>query len=1369
MADEMLNELMGEGIAPNGEGDLMVIDIEQELRRSYLGYAVSTLVSRALPDIRDGFKPVQRRIIHAMRELGVGPNSSRVKSAKIVGECMGNYHPHGDSALYFTMVRMAQNFSLRYPLIDPQGNFGCFTGDTRISLLDGTTPTFAELAQRPADEVFYVYSIDAKGKVVVGKGRNARITRKQAKLVEVTLDNGQKIRCTPDHRFLLRDNTYCEAQHLTPAHSLMPGYFDVAPVKDGLNDYLRIMQPVTGEYECVHHIADAFNEAAGREAKATGAFVRHHKNFNRFDNSPDNIERMDFLAHLHLHSEQIAQLWQDPAFREAQRKGVTDYYAAHPEVLEERRQRFIAQNQDEAFRAENGVRVAASLKRRYEDPTLRAEISERMQVLWSDPEYKAKMREALAGIEKRELSPEEKARIAAVISEKSKTMWADDAKREEITAAIVAALASPQIRQKLSASAKRLWNDPEYRAKFAEDHHSRMAQTLWSDPATHEFHREKITAQRQDEAFRDAQRGGVQRSNARRLAANPQMMHDIAAQAAVTLRERWKTPEHKQQVIRQRVAKYVSGLLVQEETVTEATYESNRSQNWVPRLTTALNYFNDFDEMVAAGRVYNHRIVSVVPLDETEDVYDITVDEYHNFLLTNGVFVHNSVDGDSPAAMRYTEARMSPIAMEMLEDLDRDTVDWRPNYDQSRREPVVMPGKFPNFLCNGGEGIAVGMSTSVPPHNLREVVDAAIYLLDRPDATPDDLMKFIPGPDFPTAGLILGTKGAREAYRTGRGKVIMQAQLQIEPMDGGKNAIVITELPYQVNKAKLIIAIAELAKQKKVDGITAVDDFSDKHGMRIVVELRRDVMPRRIVNYLLKHTALRQTFGIIMLALVNGQPRILNLAQVLGYYLAHRKDVVVRRTRYELARAKAAAHIREGLQIALNFLDEIIALIRSAPSSEVARTQMVARFGLTQIQAEAILNMQLRQIAQLERQRIEDEYKNLLKQIAQFEDILVTPARVIKIVKDELRGLRDKYGDERKSRILPTEAEDITEEDLIPEEKTLITISRDGYIKRVPLDTYKTQKRGGRGVSAGNLKEEDQTAHLFVATTTHYILFFTDRGRVYRLKAYEVPQSSRTARGQHINNFVQLIPGDKVTAILPMKDLTVEGYLLMATEYGEVKRTALSNFANLRANGLNCFDIEEGDNLKWVRHTDGVQEVIMVTRNGMSIRFPETDVPDRGRTAGGVRGIEMRDPKSKELKDIVVAVDLVYPTSQLLVSSENGYGKRTDMSQYRGQSRGGRGVKTMDVTPKTGVIVDAAVVEPEDTLMVITEKGITIKTEIATIRAAGRSTQGVKLINLTEGDKVMTIERLITTDEVEEEANADAARKEEEMKLVKSR
>ncbi len=708
-----------------------------------------------------------------------------------------------------------------------------------------------------------------------------------------------------------------------------------------------------------------------------------------------------------------------------------------------------------------------------------------------------------------------------------------------------------------------------------------------------------------------------------------------------------------------------------------------------------------------------------------------------------------SVDGDPPAAQRYTEVRMSVFAVEMLVDLDRETVNFMDNYDNTRTEPVVLPSRFPNFLCNGGEGIAVGMATKVPPHNLREVCDACIHMLDNPDATVPDLMKFITGPDFPTAGLILGTRGIRDAYEKGRGHITVQANIQIEPLDNGKHAIVITELPYQVNKKNLIQDIAELVKQKKVEGITDIQDYSNRHGIRVVIELRRDAYPRKVLNYLLKHTSLRTTFGVIMLALVDNQPRLLTLPQVINHYLNHRREIIVRRTRYELGRAKQRAHILEGLQIALDFLDEIIRIIRASEDDTIARTEMMTRFGLTQLQAEAILSMQLRQLTRLNRSKIEEEYKGKLKEIASYEDILINPARVSAIIKTELRALRDKFGDDRRTRIIPTEPEEIGEEDLIPEEDMLVTITRDGYIKRVPLDAYRTQRRGGRGIIGANTKEEDAIEHLFVANTHDYILFFTNRGRVYKLKAYEVPQTSRQAMGVAIVNLIGIEPEDKVTATVPVKDLqNATGYMLFATQNGEVKRVDVKEFANLRANGLICFDLEPEDSLNWVKLTDGEQECILVTRGGKSIRFKETDVPVRGRPAGGVRGIEMRDENGK-LKDLVVAMDVVRPTSQLLVVGERGVGKRTDLKDYRAQSRGGKGIITMDITEKTGLIVDAQVVEPDDRLMIITKNGIMIRMEVKTIRAAGRSTQGVKLINLEPGDSVATIERVARVDEAE--------------------
>ncbi|MHB1000424.1 MAG: DNA gyrase subunit A [Armatimonadota bacterium] len=692
-----------------------------------------------------------------------------------------------------------------------------------------------------------------------------------------------------------------------------------------------------------------------------------------------------------------------------------------------------------------------------------------------------------------------------------------------------------------------------------------------------------------------------------------------------------------------------------------------------------------------------------------------------------------SIDGDPPAAMRYTEMRMSPIAMEMLEDLDKDTVDWQPNYDQTTNEPLVMPAKFPNLLCNGSAGIAVGMATNIPPHNLREVCDAIIHQVDNPDTTIDELMQFIKGPDFPTAGLILGTKGIKSAYETGRGQVTMQAQITIEPMDNGKNQIVVTELPYQVNKVKLIEHIAELAKAKKVDGIVGLNDYSDRTGMRVVVELRRDAHPRRVLNYLLKHTALRTNFGVIMLALVDGTPRVLNLKQVIQPYIEHRKDIVIRRTRYELERAKSRAHILEGLRIALDFMDEIIRIIRQSKNSEVARVEMMSRFGLSQVQAEAILNMQLRQLTGLEREKIENEYRDLLKFMGYLEDILSNPQRVLDIIKLELKTLRDKLGDDRRSRIIPMEAEEIGEEDTIPEEETIVTITRDGYIKRVPIDTYRTQKRAGRGVLAANTKEEDKVDQVFVATTHHYILFFTDRGRVYRLKAYEVPQTSRQAMGTAIINLIQIEPGESITATVPIRDMDCDGFLVMATKLGEVKRTSISDFHNLRTNGLRAFDIEEEDELRWVELTKGNDDVIMVTRKGMSIRFEEKNLRIASRASGGVRGISLTDD------DYVVSMNIARDSCELLVVSEKGMGKRTPLKDYRSQTRGGKGIITMSVTPKGGEIVSANVVCEDDKALILTSNGIGIRLRLKEVRCCGRGTMGVKMINLGEGDTVASV------------------------------
>lgn len=713
--------------------------------------------------------------------------------------------------------------------------------------------------------------------------------------------------------------------------------------------------------------------------------------------------------------------------------------------------------------------------------------------------------------------------------------------------------------------------------------------------------------------------------------------------------------------------------------------------------------------------------------------------------LIDGQGNFGSVDGDSPAAMRYTEARLTPLSMEMMEDLDRETVDWRENYANTVKEPTVLPGKFPNLLCNGSQGIAVGMATNMPPHNLTEVCNAILLKLDKPEATLDEVMEVLPGPDFPTYGIIMGTKGIRSAYETGRGSVVMQAKTMIESGDSGKSVIVVTEIPYQVNKENLVKAIANIAKERKFDGILSVQDYSDKRGMRIEIEIRRDVNPNKALNYLLKHSNLRTTFGATMLSLVDMAPRTAPLLVLLEQYILHRKEVIERRTRYELYRALEDLHLAEGYQIARRFLDEIIAVIRASADTANARVELVRRFGMSPLQANAVLNMPLRRLTQLEQTTLESDFKDAVLTVQNLMDILNDEARMIKVLRDEVTALRDKHGDDRRTRIQAREAGEFTEEDLIPDEEAIISISRDGYIKRVSIDAYRQQKRGGKGVN-NTLKADDEPAHLFQVSTHHTIFFFTDRGRVYRLKAYEIPESGRYAKGMPIINYIQIVGGEKVTATISIKDLNAEGFLSMITRgtgarhESEVKRTPLSEFVNIRSNGIKAFDIDEGDELGWVLRTNGNDDIILVTREGQSIRFNEKEATSRSRAAGGVKAIVFKEGNAD---DQVVTAAIVNDAQSLLVVSENGYGKRTQMPEYRVQGRGGSGILTMNCTDKTGKIVGAEMVEETDRLLVMTANGKGIRLRIREIRTTGRVAQGVKLIDLAAGDHVRSIARIV--------------------------
>lgn len=717
------------------------------------------------------------------------------------------------------------------------------------------------------------------------------------------------------------------------------------------------------------------------------------------------------------------------------------------------------------------------------------------------------------------------------------------------------------------------------------------------------------------------------------------------------------------------------------------------------------------------------------------------------YMLVDGHGNFGSIDGDMAAAMRYTEARLSKIAMELLRDINKETIDFQPNYDGEEHEPVVLPSRFPNLLVNGVSGIAVGMATNIPPHNLGEVIDGLQHMIEFPDATAMDLMTFIKGPDFPTGGYIIGREGIRSAYNNGRGTVTMRSKVNIEDHNG-KARIIVYELPYQVNKARLIQNIAELVREKRIDGITDLRDESDRNGMRMVIELRRDVNPNVVLNNLYKHTAMQSNFGINMLALVNNQPQILGLKECLYHYLEHQKLVIRRRTEYELRKAEARAHILEGLRIALDHLDRVIALIRGSRTTEEARNGLMEQFGLSNEQAQAILDMRLQRLTGLEREKIEEEYQELMKKIAEYKAILADEQLILAIISEELKEIRDKYADERRSEITVGE-ESILDEDLIPQEDVIITISHTGYIKRLPVHTYKSQKRGGKGVIGMDTKESDFVEHLFVSNTHHYLMFFTDKGKAYRLKAYEIPDLSRTARGTPIINLIQIEQGEKISAVIPVEDFNAPLNLFFATELGIVKKTPLEDYGNIRKVGLIAIGLREEDKLIGVRLTDGNKEIVMGTKDGMSIRFPEGDVRPMGRSATGVKGIQLADG------DAVIDMDIIDPSSSVLIVTSKGYGKRTPVEDYRVQTRGGKGIKTLNITAKNGPVVGLKVVESDEDLMIITAQGTIIRMSIEGISEMGRNTQGVRLINIKEDDEVSTVTR-VQKNENDPDAESDS-------------
>ncbi len=931
-----------------------------------------------------------------------------VANGMISHNCLGKYHPHGETAVYDALVRMAQDFSLRYPLIKGQGNFGCFTGETKIKLTDGRDISFLELIEEHKQgKKNYTFTIDKEGLIKIAEIKNPRKTKENTEIIKVILDTKEEIKCTPDHRFMLRNGTYKEARNLQEGESLMPAYFKI-----------------------------------------------------------------------------------------------------------------------------------------FEEKTIQS----------------------------------------GMIFQPNKKIWS-------------------------------------LMCEFTEE-------------------------LKEDAKF-----------------------------------------------------EFVENIV-------------NNEQN----TSLALTY-------------NNHKVARIEFLEEKADVYDLTIDQTHNFALASGVFVHNSIDGDPPAAMRYTEAKFQKIAEEMLEDIDKETVNFVPNFDGSLSEPVVLPSKIPNLLINGSTGIAVGMATNIPPHNLKEVCEATIKLIDNPEAGFDELARLIPGPDFPTGGIICGRNGILQAYKTGKGKLVLRAKHTIEESKN-KKKIIITEIPYMVNKAQLLEQIVECIRDKKIEGITNLNDESDREGMRIVIELKSGANEEVVLNQLYTHTRLQDTFGIIMLALDNNHPKVMTLQDLITKFIHHRKTVVTKRTQFELRKAEEKAHVLEGLIIALGSIDQVISGIKQSKTNDDAKNFLLNTYALTEIQAKAILEMRLQRLTGLEQEKIKTEHTELLKTIADFKDLLSSEKKILEVVKKELSEIKEKYHSERKSLIADLEMTDINVEEMIKPEETIITLSHAGYVKRLPTDTYKQQKRGGKGIVGAATKEEDFIQEIFIANTHDYFLVFTNKGKLHWVKAYEIPEAGRYAKGSSIANLLSLEKDETVMTAIPINEFKTDKNLLMTTKQGLIKKTSLDEFAKPRKGGIIALTLEEGDELIRVLLTDNTKQILIATAMGQAIRFDEKDIRVSGRTSKGVRGIKLRD------KDYVVDCQVAEDDKVFLTITEKGYGKRSEVKEYRLINRGGKGVRNIKITPKNGKVVSAKVVKGDEDIMIMTEKGVTIRTPVQGVSIVGRNSQGVRVMKLNDDDQV---------------------------------
>jgi DNA gyrase subunit A len=1241
--------LDGGNIEPRG--------LEEEMRTAYLDYAMSVIVGRALPDVRDGLKPVHRRVLYAMNELGLGPTRPYSKCATIVGEVMGKYHPHGDSAIYDTLVRMAQNFSMRNELVDGQGNFGsvdddpaaamryCVTGDTRVRTSDGTAridslvPEAIANSDTPVDiEVLDRLGRPVHASVLFHSGEHPTL--------RLSTKEGYELTGTANHPVLC--------------------IVDMAGVPLLMWKLLEEIGP--GERVLLHRKSSASREPlSDRERKLAvlaGAFVSEGW-FGDRRAGFNNIDRSFFGA--------VA--------------------AAYDEIVGGPRYIYSRTIRSGSICHELDVQNLAALR---ESPL--AEM------------------EGLTSASKR--VPE----FVWLGSHALKRVFLQALFEGDGSCSL---LPRSTIQISYSTRSRRLAHDVQ-QLLLELGVVSRLSRSGRGEMKV------VITNRRDARLFaRGVGFLGVKQTKLERLLAD------------VPISSRALSHDH---------VPHVAGYIRADGGSTSAErdwlrrHNVDRIERWENGATAILERVSsrevrDVVTPLVSGEYYYAEVSSVRPAG-VQPVYSLRVDTDDHSFLTNGFVSHN------------TEARLARIATEMLRDLDMDTVDFAPNYDGSRQEPLVLPARFPNLLVNGSSGIAVGMATNIPPHNLREVIDATTAYIDDPDIDTAGLLKHVKGPDFPTGGIILGRSGIRDAYETGRGRVRVQAKAHIEPLRQGKEAIVVTELPFMVKKGGdggLIQKIAELANEKKIPEIADLQDESDKRGMRLVIELKRDAIPKVVLNKLYKHTAMQTTFGVNMVALVDNVPRTLNLRAVIHNYVAHQREVIVRRAKHELAEKEARAHILLGLLIALDNLDAIIELIRSSRDRDAAREQLVERFALTTIQASAILDLRLSQLTALEADGIKQEHEDVTERIGELRAILGDEQRVLAMIKEELAEIAERFGDERRTEITHAEGE-IDIEDLIADQQMVITITNTGYIKSLPLATYRQQQRGGRGVTGMDMKDGDYIEHLFVCSSHDYLLFFSNRGKIYRSKVYELPEASRTAKGRALVNVLPLREGERIQAVLSTRDFSEAKYLIFATRNGTVKKTELLAYNTpIKADGIIAINIRDDDELLAVRAVDPEDEVIMVSRAGLTVRFAESDARAMGRDTTGVRGMDVGK------KGRVIAMDVARDDMDLLVVTENGYGKRSQISQYRKTNRGAKGVKTIGLTEKKGGLAGALVVRDHQELVFISVGGMVQRTAAAGISQQGRSATGVRLMNLKEDDAVSAVALVVDTDERDEAGDDSAA------------